>query len=135
MATTLQLRRGNTAQTIALTANSGELWVNTDAAQLYLHDGTTVGGNPIAKQTYVNGVYDFANTRSSQSGWSANSIILANSTGYLSNTNNLQYISANNALVSSGVMAANAINGNYVTQNSIPVATYVDMITFTLAIG
>jgi hypothetical protein len=135
MATTLQLRRGNTAQTIALTANSGELWVNTDTTALYVHDGSTVGGTLLAKQSFVSNVYSYANTLSSQSGWTANSIILANSTGYLSNTNNLQYISSNNALVSSGVMAANAVNGTYVTQNNIPVATYVDMITFTLAIG
>lgn len=45
MATQLQLRQGNTAQTAVFTGVIAEVTVDTDQKTLTIHDGTTVGGN------------------------------------------------------------------------------------------
>ena len=45
MATTLQLRRGNTATAAAVTGLVGEIYVDTDKKTLRVHDGSTAGGN------------------------------------------------------------------------------------------
>jgi hypothetical protein len=47
MATTLQLRRGTTAEAAAFTGAVGELFIDTDNNYAYLHDGVTQGGNRI----------------------------------------------------------------------------------------
>ena len=41
----------------------------------------------------------------SQSGYTANTVLFANTTGYINNTINLSFISANNTLISSNVRA------------------------------
>lgn len=46
MSTTLQLRRGTTAQHSGFTGANGEVTVNTTTKTLILHDGTTPGGFP-----------------------------------------------------------------------------------------
>ena len=50
MATTLQIRRGNTAQTVVFTGSPGELYLNTDTNQIFIQDGVTQGGNPLPNQ-------------------------------------------------------------------------------------
>ena len=45
MPTTLQLRRGTTAENAAFTGAEGELTVDTQTNSLIVHDGSTVGGN------------------------------------------------------------------------------------------
>lgn len=47
MPTTLQLRRGTTAENAAFTGAEGELTVDTQTNSLNVHDGSTVGGNAI----------------------------------------------------------------------------------------
>ena len=47
MPTTLQLRRGTTAENAAFTGAEGELTVDTQTNTLNVHDGSTVGGNAI----------------------------------------------------------------------------------------
>jgi hypothetical protein len=44
MATTLQLRRGTTAEANALTGAAGEVFVDLTTKTMRLHDGTTAGG-------------------------------------------------------------------------------------------
>jgi predicted TIM-barrel enzyme len=44
MATQLQLRRGNTAQTVVFTGAVAEVTVDTDQDTVVVHDGVTVGG-------------------------------------------------------------------------------------------
>ena len=51
MATQLQLRRGNTAQTAVFTGAVGEVTVDTDQKTLTVHDNVTVGGNYIINKT------------------------------------------------------------------------------------
>jgi len=43
----LQLRHGTAAEAAAETLSVGELYVDTDNNKLYIHDGTTAGGNDV----------------------------------------------------------------------------------------
>jgi hypothetical protein len=47
----VQIRRGTTVQHATFTGAEGELTVDTDKKTLVVHDGSTVGGNPLAKQS------------------------------------------------------------------------------------
>jgi len=51
MPTTLQFRRGTTAQNGAFTGSAGEITYDTDKNVLVAHDGTTAGGSPMVGET------------------------------------------------------------------------------------
>jgi hypothetical protein len=51
MATTLKLRRGTTAQHSSFTGTEGEVTVDTDKDTVVVHDGSTSGGFPLARET------------------------------------------------------------------------------------
>jgi hypothetical protein len=87
MPKTLQLRRGTTAEITANTPASGELFVDTQKKTVTVGDGSTAGGIILARDDRVSHVYNTANTVTS--GFLANTIIIANSSGYLSSTSNL----------------------------------------------
>lgn len=91
MPKTLQLRRGTTAEITANTPASGELFVDTDKKTVTVGDGSTAGGTILARNDRVSHVYNTANTIANTvtSGFLANTIIIANSSGYLSSTSNL----------------------------------------------
>ena len=55
MATQLQLRRGNTAQTSVFTGVIAEVTVDTDKKTIVVHDGVTVGGFPLALEQVASG--------------------------------------------------------------------------------
>jgi len=71
--------------------------------------------------SYANAAFAKANTASgaSASGYLANSIIVANSTGFLSNTSNLLFIQSNNTLQIA----------------TVPVATIGDVLALSIALG
>lgn len=50
MATQVQHRRGTTAQHSTLTGAAGEITVDTTKNTAVVHDGTTAGGTPLAKE-------------------------------------------------------------------------------------
>ena len=50
MATQVQFRRANTANTAAITGAIGELTVDTDKNTVVVHDGSTAGGFALAKE-------------------------------------------------------------------------------------
>lgn len=54
MATQVQLRRGNSAETAAFTGAVGEVTVNTTTDTVVVHDGSTVGGFPLLRADFVN---------------------------------------------------------------------------------
>ena len=54
MATQLQFRRGNTAQTAVFTGALAEVTVDTDQKTVVVHDGTTVGGTYIITRAQLN---------------------------------------------------------------------------------
>jgi RNase P/RNase MRP subunit p29 len=47
----LQFRRGTTSQHSTFTGLQGEITVDTTKKTLVVHDGTTAGGIPLAKET------------------------------------------------------------------------------------
>ena len=51
MPTTLQFRRGTTAQNNAFTGAAGEISYDTDKDVLVAHDGTTAGGSPMVGES------------------------------------------------------------------------------------
>jgi hypothetical protein len=53
MATQLQFRRGNTAQTAVFTGAFAEITVDTDQDTVVVHDGTTVGGHYIVTKAQL----------------------------------------------------------------------------------
>jgi hypothetical protein len=63
-----------------------------------------LSGVQTTQNANIAAAFTLANTRASLSGYTANSILFANATGYLSNTSNLQFISSNNALQTTGLI-------------------------------
>jgi hypothetical protein len=55
MATILQLRRGTTVQHSSFTGAVGEVTVDTTKDTIVVHDGTTQGGFPLAKESALSG--------------------------------------------------------------------------------
>ena len=51
MATQVQLRRGNTAQTSTFTGATAEITIDTDKEVVVVHDGVTAGGYPLARES------------------------------------------------------------------------------------
>lgn len=51
MTTELKLRRGTTTQHSSFTGANGEVTVDTDKDTLVVHDGSTAGGHPVAKES------------------------------------------------------------------------------------
>jgi len=51
MATQVQLRRGNTSQTNAFTGAVAEITIDTDKETIVVHDGSTAGGFPLARES------------------------------------------------------------------------------------
>ena len=47
----IQQRRGTTAQHATFTGLVGEITIDTDKDTVVVHDGTTAGGIPLAKET------------------------------------------------------------------------------------
>ena len=62
MATQLQLRRGNSAQTAVFTGATAEVTVDTDKNTLVVQDGVTSGGHYIARQVDLQAAFNKANT-------------------------------------------------------------------------
>lgn len=52
----IQQRRGTTAEHELFTGAEGELTVDIDKNTVVVHDGSTVGGTPLAKETAVSDI-------------------------------------------------------------------------------
>lgn len=53
MSTSVQLRRGTTAQHATFTGATGEVTVDTDKGTAVVHDGSTPGGFPLSGEITV----------------------------------------------------------------------------------
>ncbi len=51
MSNQVQIRRGTTAEHAVFTGAAAELTINTDTNDLFIHDGSTVGGHKLVKNT------------------------------------------------------------------------------------
>lgn len=65
MPTAVQFRRGSTAQHSTFTGAVGEVTVDTDKKVVVVHDGTTVGGTPLATASSVQTASSLATSASS----------------------------------------------------------------------
>lgn len=56
----VQFLRGTTAQVEAYTGKAGEIVINTETNDIYIHDGTTQGGHKISTLQNLDGTLDAA---------------------------------------------------------------------------
>jgi hypothetical protein len=68
MPTVVQFRRGTTTQNNNFTGADGEISVDTTTLTLRVHNGSTVGGNPLATQSYVDNAIGSLSANSISSG-------------------------------------------------------------------
>jgi hypothetical protein len=119
MATQVQLRRGNTSQTNAFTGAVAEITIDTDKETVVVHDGSTAGGFPLARESALtaNNQLTQASFNHSNSAFiQANSVFsLANGTAIAANTSSL---TAN--------LAFNHANAAFAYANTIISDTQVD---------
>jgi len=112
MATQVQFRRGNTTQTSTFTGAVAEITVDTDKDVVVVHDGTTAGGFPLARESAVtaNQIFSQAAFTAANSGGSyANSaFLIANSVAVYSNTVDV----TQNTSITAAFTAANS-GGSY----------------------
>jgi hypothetical protein len=91
------------SQGINLLAYSNTLYNFTQSSYNQANDTNTFTQSAYNQANAVNilsqSAYAFANTRAPLSGYNVNSIVFANTTGYISNTINLSYYTSNNTLV------------------------------------
>ena len=140
MATQVQFRRGNTTQTSTFTGAVAEITVDTDKKTLVIHDGSTAGGTPLAKEgvlstvyTHANGAFDKAN--------SAN--VLAQAAFDKANTGNVlaqsAFDKANTANVTAEAAYSKANTANVLAQNAYnaanSAATIADILALSIALG
>ena len=80
---------------------------------------SSVDNTATAAYAKANAAFDKANTggSGSSSGYLANSVIIANTTGYLTNTSSIQYFTSNNNLVLTGNVIAGGVRS---TTSSTP---------------
>jgi len=52
--TNIKLRKKTNAQTTAYTGASGEVTIDTDKKVIVVHDGSTAGGIPLARESQAN---------------------------------------------------------------------------------
>jgi hypothetical protein len=114
---------------ITQVANTTASTSNTTGA-LTVSGGIGVSGNVYANAVFTKGLFLASNGAVistgggggvSASGYLANSVVFANSTGYLSNTSNLQFNASNNALSAGGTIATGGVflNSNTITSNTV----------------
>ena len=129
MATQVQLRRGNTTQTNAFTGAVAEITIDTDKDTVVVHDGSTAGGFPLARESAVSANQIFAqaafNTANasfqaanSAGSYANSSFAIANSTAAYSNTVN---DTQNNSITSAFTTANSAgvyANGAFIAANT-----------------
>jgi hypothetical protein len=130
MPTQIQLRRGSTVQTSTFAGAAGEITVDTDKKVVVVHDGSSPGGVPLARENHAQSAFDAANatvTGASSAGSYANS---AYSTANTAATNalsagvyaNAAFLAANSAVDTWVRNAANSAssyaNGAFAAANT-----------------
>ena len=142
MATQVQLRRGNTAQTSTFTGATAEITIDTDKETVVVHDGSTAGGFPLARESALtaNQVFSQASFNTANSAFAAansagsyanSAFLIANSAAAYSNTvNNTQ----NNSITAAFTTANSAgvyANGAFAAANTAA----GDGLAFAIALG
>jgi hypothetical protein len=99
----------NTRMTISDGVNvSQNVRIDYSNTAITIIQGVDLGQNTAIAATdgKMQSAFNKANTAATTSGYLANSVIFANTTGYLSNTSNISFYTSNNTLVINGTLAA-----------------------------
>jgi hypothetical protein len=136
MATQVQLRRGNTSQTLAFTGAVAEITIDTDKETVVVHDGSTAGGFALARESALtanassisaafntaNAAFIQANTPSnvanSAASYANSAFLQANTPSHVANSAssyaNSAYTQANTATTNAATADAKAVTaGSY----------------------
>jgi hypothetical protein len=141
MATQIQWRRGTTAQTASFTGAVGEATVDTSKNTLVIHDGTTAGGFPLARESalsanvaQIQASFNQANTAfiaATSAGIYANGAFVSSNTiqTYVTSANAnisllFSYVNTANANITAAFAAANAATATDTTQNNSITAAF-----------
>jgi hypothetical protein len=114
MPTVVQFRRGTTTQNNNFTGADGEISVDTTALTLRVHNGSTVGGNPLATQTYVDNAISALSSNSITDG-NSNVKVYANGNvaTTVAGTANVLVVNSSGAIVTGNISAtSNVIVGS-----------------------
>ena len=111
MSKRIQLRRGTTAEANAFTGAVGEVTVDTDKDTVVVHDGTTVGGHPVASRANDDGTISLIKKDGTSAGI-INSAGLFNNTLTSTNTNQALTADAGRRISNRVSYALGAGNGN-----------------------
>jgi hypothetical protein len=114
MPTQIQLRRGSTVQTSTFTGAAGEITVDTDKKVVVVHDGSSAGGIPLARENHAQSAFDAANA----------SVTGATSAGSYANS---AFSTANNKLSTTG----GTISGSLVVTGNLTVSGNVFQVDAT----
>jgi len=99
---------GNYANTINAYAYSANTFLQANDAVIYQY-AVSAFNQANSANILAQASYTYANTLASASGYTANSVIFANTTGYLSNTIRLSYYTSNNTLVSANANVSTSL--------------------------
>lgn len=112
MATQVQLRKGNTIQTSTFTGAVAEVTVDTDKNVVVVHDGSTPGGTPLAKESALSSNAVFAQAA-------------FNKANTASNTGDAAFIKANTAQDTADASFLKANSANVLAQAAFDKANSV----------
>ena len=125
MATQVQFRRGNTAQTSTFTGATAEITIDTDKEVVVVHDGVTAGGYPLARESAltanVASIISAFNTANAAFSTANFAFLAANTATATDTTQNNSITAAFTTANSAGVYA----NGAFVQANS----NYISAVT------
>ena len=124
MSTQVQFRRGNTAQTSTFTGATAEITVDTDKETIVVHDGSTAGGFPLAKESALtaNQVFSQASFNTANGAFAA-----ANAATATDTTQNNSITAAFTTANSAGVYANGAFAAaNAAEQTAITAGSYAN---------
>ena len=147
MATQVQFRRGTTAQTSTFTGATAEITIDTTKNTVVVHDGSTVGGIPLARESALtanvasitnafnaaNAAFLQANTASTTANFA---FLAANTATATDTTQNNSITAAFTAANSSGVYANSAFihaNASFAFANTISGGAAIDNVARSLA--
>ena len=147
MSTQVQFRRGNTAQTSTFTGATAEITIDTTKNTVVVHDGSTVGGIPLARESALtanvasitnafnaaNAAFLQANTASTTANFA---FLAANTATATDTTQNNSITAAFTAANSSGVYANSAFihaNASFAFANTISGGAAIDNVARSLA--
>jgi len=127
MATQVQFRRGNTTQHSTFTGASGEVTVDIDKKVVVIHDGSTAGGSPVAKELIANLAFDKANTVSTAFAKANTANITADlafdkANTRASNTNSNIFIGGQRATINTVPSVSNVFTPSFSTNNFFTVS-------------